>query len=370
MLCACPSARAILCGVQMACMGGFSKTSTSGMGTTWIAVVGAVILLAPPGFAKDRAKGKNRSTVVLVSTGADGRDPLLERARQQLKEELEYGLALNAVGQRVADNGNGGAREMLTAVAAKMQVASAVRISRPVEEIVTVEIVTINGSGEARFNTFDVEVSPTDDVEETIETIVFRIVDVIQLEIVDGPIDPPPDKRHVFRITACFEGEYSPGKTGFFGGPAAGGSWLPQRWLSIGVDTALLVVGSDIRNSGAAASLDMLLARLKVAYEASIGRRFTAAAGIGAGVGYMWTKGTGSSDTVVVKSDRTALIYVGGFGEMRLVLTKTVWIPLTLNIGALPPGVKIHFEETKVASVGLPIIEVGLGVTFNFDLKE
>jgi hypothetical protein len=55
---------------------------------------------------------------------------------------------------------------------------------------------------------------------------------------------------------------------------------------------------------------------------------------------------------------------------MRLVLTKTVWIPLTLNIGALPPGVKIHFQETKVASVGLPIIEVGLGVTFNFDLKE
>ena len=35
MLCACPSARAIFCGVQMACMDGLSKTSPSGMGTIY-----------------------------------------------------------------------------------------------------------------------------------------------------------------------------------------------------------------------------------------------------------------------------------------------------------------------------------------------
>ena len=59
------------------------------------------------------------------------------------------------------------------------------------------------------------------------------------------------------------------------------------------------------------------------------------------------------------------MVYVGGFCAMRMLITKSAWLSLSSAVGTLPPGVTIDLEGEKVASIGLPIVEAGLGVGFN-----
>ena len=275
---------------------------------------------------------------------------------------------------------------MLKDIAIKNRALGAVYVGRPVEEIVTVAIVTVDHASEnSYFNTFDIEVSRTDD---TAEIVAIRAVEAVRVAIVDSvevvpePEDPrknvsvrvdsklPKKERRNLRLFATFSGEYSPGGTGFMGGPDIGVTWLFLKWLSFGFDAANLPIGSDIQEKDDSASFDMTLGRLRISYERFIVKRLKAAAGISVGIGYIMTRGRSEKEAVTLRNDRTVLAYVGGIGEFGLVITERVWLPLTVNIGALPPGVTIIFDDEKVAKVGMPIIEFGMGVAVSLDVES
>jgi hypothetical protein len=152
------------------------------------------------------------------------------------------------------------------------------------------------------------------------------------------------------------------------GGPDIGVTWLFLKWLSIGLDAAILPIGSDIQERNDSASFDMALGRLRISYERFIIKRLKAAVGISVGIGYLSTRGRSEKEASTLRSDRAALAYVGGVGEFGLIITERVWLPLTVNIGALPPGVTIIFDDEKVAKVGMPIIEFGMGIAVSLDV--
>jgi hypothetical protein len=113
----------------------------------------------------------------------------------------------------------------------------------------------------------------------------------------------------------------------------------------------------------------MVLGRLKLAIEAPIGRFLNAAAGMGIGLGYFWINGSRDKYAISTKNDRSVLVYFGGSCELRAILAKHIWMPLSLNVGTLSPGITLLFEGEEAATAGLPTIEIGLGVTFVFGNK-
>ena len=336
---------------------------------------------------------ERRPTIVLLSMIHYGAQVMCPQAEKLVVEEL-YLLDFNVISQPSIAADEGEFKRELEDVALRNNAAAVARIYKANERSWVLSLLTREGaSRKINFYNTEIDVIPNDD---TAETTALKIVEALQARLIDSrlvdsdddsieidsnplpdanrteqhpTIEPPPEDsigplRHRFRFFAAFAGEFSPGGTGVMGGPGIGARWLPIPRLSIGIDMALGVIGKDVTSSGSSSTFDLLLGRVRTAYEMTFGRIADASLGISIGPAYVWTKGTSADETASTRSDKTVMLYLGGGFEVCLTVMDNVWFPLYLNIGALPQRAIVEFEGKKVAMFGLPIVEFGIGAMF------
>ncbi len=179
-----------------------------------------------------------------------------------------------------------------------------------------------------------------------------------------GDGTPPAEPRKTrWRLDTAFLGQWAPGGIGLRGAVSAGGMWLSSVGVGIGVSGRVSVVGREVTRpaADARASFDIASARAHLSWLPRPLGVVQPALGVAAGIGYVWTRG--SSETIDdVKTERAALFYVGGHLESAFTLTERVVFPLFLDVGVMPPGISLRLAGESAARLGMPLIEVGLGV--------